>query len=76
MNRKGSSLFSCLYITELKRVYEFVSCITSCILDKKLNSRDTRLMKRTEIKRRPLSDTVLANFEADIKEYRELDGNN
>ena len=33
-------------------------------------------MKRTEIKRRPLSDTVLANFEADIKEYRELDGNN
>ena len=32
-------------------------------------------MKRTEIKHRPLSDTVLANFEADINEYRELDGN-
>ncbi|AGH34747.1 tyrosine-type recombinase/integrase [Acinetobacter baumannii] len=32
-------------------------------------------MKRTEIKRRPLSDTVLANLEADEKEYRELDGN-
>lgn len=32
-------------------------------------------MKRTEIKRRPLSDTVLANLEAEEKEYRELDGN-
>ena len=32
-------------------------------------------MKRTEIKRRPLSDTVLANLEAESKEYRELDGN-
>ena len=32
-------------------------------------------MKRSEIKRRPLSDTVIANLEADAKEYRELDGN-
>ncbi|HCQ62392.1 MAG TPA: integrase, partial [Acinetobacter nosocomialis] len=31
-------------------------------------------MKRTEIKRRPLSDTVLANLEPEAKEYRELDG--
>ena len=31
-------------------------------------------MKRTEIKRRPLSDTVLANLEPELKEYRELDG--
>ena len=72
---KGSSLFLCLYITELNRVYEFVSCIPPCIIDKKLNPRDTRLMKRTEIKHRPLSDTVLANFEVDINEYRKLDGN-
>ena len=32
-------------------------------------------MKRSEIKRRPLSDTVIANLEAELKEYRELDGN-
>ncbi|MDH2018060.1 tyrosine-type recombinase/integrase [Acinetobacter ursingii] len=32
-------------------------------------------MKRAEIKRRPLSDTVLANLEPEAKEYRELDGN-
>lgn len=31
-------------------------------------------MKRTNIKRRPLSDTVLANLEPELKEYRELDG--
>lgn len=31
-------------------------------------------MKRADIKRRPLSDTVLANLEAESKEYRELDG--
>ena len=31
-------------------------------------------MKRTDIKRRPLSDTVLANLEPELKEYRELDG--
>lgn len=31
-------------------------------------------MKRTAIKRRPLSDTVLAGLEPDAKEYRELDG--
>ncbi|MFV9652188.1 tyrosine-type recombinase/integrase [Pseudomonas marginalis] len=32
-------------------------------------------MKRSEIKRRPLSDTVLASLEPDTKEYREQDGN-
>jgi hypothetical protein len=32
-------------------------------------------MKRSEIKRRPLSDTALAGLEPDAKEYRELDGN-
>jgi len=32
-------------------------------------------MKRSEIKRRPLSDTALAGLEPDSKEYRELDGN-
>lgn len=31
-------------------------------------------MKRSEIKRRPLSDNVIANLEAELKEYRELDG--
>ncbi|ANF84154.1 integrase [Pseudomonas antarctica] len=32
-------------------------------------------MKRSEIKRRPLSDTTLAGLEPDAKEYRELDAN-
>ncbi|RYL25073.1 tyrosine-type recombinase/integrase [Acinetobacter piscicola] len=32
-------------------------------------------MKRSEIKRRPLSDTVISNLEPELKEYRELDGN-
>ena len=31
-------------------------------------------MKRKDIKRRPLSDTVLANLEPESKQYRELDG--
>lgn len=31
-------------------------------------------MQRSEIKRRPLSDTALAGLEPDAKEYRELDG--
>ena len=31
-------------------------------------------MKRSDIKRRPFSDTVLANLEPEEKEYRELDG--
>ncbi|WP_406565320.1 hypothetical protein [Acinetobacter chinensis] len=30
-------------------------------------------MKRIDIKRRPLSDTVLANLEPELKEYRLLD---
>lgn len=32
-------------------------------------------MKRSEIKRRPMADTVLATLEPEDKEYRELDGN-
>ncbi|WP_434135922.1 tyrosine-type recombinase/integrase [Pseudomonas luteola] len=32
-------------------------------------------MKRSEIKKRPLADTVLTNLEPEDKEYRELDGN-
>ena len=32
-------------------------------------------MKRSEIKRRALFDTVIANLEVELKEYRELDGN-
>ena len=32
-------------------------------------------MKRSDIKRRPLADTVLATLEPETKEYRELDGN-
>ncbi|MGF6695030.1 integrase [Metapseudomonas resinovorans] len=32
-------------------------------------------MKRSEIKRRPLADTVLATLEPDASTYRELDGN-
>lgn len=31
-------------------------------------------MKRSQIKRRPLADTVLASLEPESKEYRELDG--
>ena len=31
-------------------------------------------VKRSEIKRRPLSDTVLASIEPETREYRELDG--
>ncbi len=31
-------------------------------------------MKRSEIKKRPMSDTVLASLEAETTEYRELDG--
>lgn len=30
-------------------------------------------MKRTQIKKKPLSDTTLANLEPEEKEYRELD---
>ena len=41
----------------------------------KLELRGYRPMKRSEIKRRPLSDTVLAGLEPDTKEYREQDGN-
>jgi hypothetical protein len=39
-----------------------------------IESIGVQAMKRTEIKRRPLSDNVLANLEPESKEYRELDG--
>lgn len=38
-----------------------------------MNPGDTSL-KRSQIKRRPLADTVLASLEPEAKEYRELDG--
>ena len=41
-----------------------------------IESAGVQAMKRTEIKRRPLSDTVLANLEPEAKEYLELDGIN
>ena len=31
-------------------------------------------MKRSQIKRRPLADTVLSSLEPENKDYRELDG--
>ena len=40
-----------------------------------IESVGVQAMKRAEIKRRPLSDTVLATLEPESKEYRELDGN-
>lgn len=32
-------------------------------------------MRRSEIKKRPMADTVLAGLEPEAKEYRENDGN-
>ena len=43
--------------------------------DTKIETGIQAIMKRTEIKRRPLADTVLATLEPDDKEYREQDGN-
>ena len=41
---------------------------------KKLNLWDTN-MKRSEIKRRPMADTVLTGLQPESKEYREHDSN-
>jgi len=41
---------------------------------RKLKLRGYKGMKRTEIKRRPLADTVLATLEPDTNEYPEHDG--
>lgn len=38
------------------------------------DNRELLIMKRSEIKRRPLADTVLAALEAEEKEYRESYG--
>jgi len=50
-------------------------CILACIPSYLLNWQGYKKMKRTDIKRRPLADTVLATLEPELKEYRELDGN-
>ncbi len=50
-------------------------CILACIPSHLLNLQGYKKMKRTDIKRRPLADTVLATLEPESKEYRELDGN-
>ena len=47
---------------------------TALYIARFIESVGVQAMKRTEIKRRPLSDTVLANLEPESKEYRELDG--
>ena len=47
---------------------------TALYIARFIESVGVQAMKRTEIKRRPLSDTVLANLEPEAKEYRELDG--
>ena len=49
-------------------------CILACIPSHLLIWQGYKKMKRVDIKRRPLSDTVLANLEPESKEYRELDG--
>ncbi len=41
------------------------------MLCEKVNRRYTRI-KRCEVKKRPMADTVLASLEADAKEDREL----
>jgi len=48
----------------------------SLYTDLKNRTKGYKEMKRSEIKRRPLSDTVLANLEPEEKEYREHDGAN
>ena len=50
-------------------------CILACIPSHLLNWQGYKKMKRVDIKRRPLADTVLATLEPELKEYRELDGN-
>ena len=68
---KGLSLFSCLNIT----IYSVhARCTLPCTLHILLNSRVYKPMNRTDIKRRPLSDTVLANPDPASNDHRELDG--
>ena len=49
-----------------------VHCLVHCNF---IELTGVQAMKRTDIKRSPMSDTILANLEAEEKEYRELDGN-
>jgi hypothetical protein len=71
LKSKGFKPFLCLSITSYS---VHAPCTQSCTLQYLLNLLVYKLMKRTDIKRRPLSDTVLANLEPELKEYRELDG--
>ena len=48
---------------------------TALYIARFIESAGVEAMKREEIKRRPLADTVLATLEPELKEYRELDGN-
>ena len=48
--------------------------VSSPVPRPKIETKGYKEMKRTEIKRRPLADTVLATLEPDTKEYREHDG--
>lgn len=41
----------------------------------KLRDTSNEAQRGSEIKRRPMADTVLATLEPEDKEYRELDGN-
>ena len=75
LNCKGLSLFLCLYITEHNFIQYCLACIPTFILYVLLKPQGYKGMKRTSIKRRPLSDTVLANLVPESKDYRELDGN-
>ena len=63
--------FLLLFITLYKDTYYCVSCIIQCIIFIKL-THDTE-MKRQNIKKRPLSDTTLANLEPEERDYREKD---
>ena len=47
------------------------ACVYACIFIE----LEAYRMKRSEIKRRPLADTVLANLEPEPSAYRVLDGN-
>lgn len=57
------------------RVYSIVFFVSPDVSFKINRNRDTS-MRRSQIKKRPLADTVLATLEPESKEYRVLDGNN
>lgn len=59
---------TCTY-TALSAVY------TVMYTDRLIELAVYKAMKRTQIKKRPMSDTTLATLEPEANEYRELDGN-